>query len=385
MNICIIGCWYRDDIYSHHFYSLSEKIKNDENINVKLVTSNCNCYSSSQKYSIAKDELLNNNCQVTKIPYAPLNPNKDHGLFKYYVVKLLKLNYFFEIARGISFSNKTKHCNIIHFDQVLRSFGILSFSTLLFLAKAFNKKVVITVHELDPLQNKYKGLTKYYNKADRIIVFSHDFKDDLVNLGVNKSKIEVIPYGVSIEALKGYERDQFIFFGGHNLLRGKGFYNLVNAIEILVSKGKNPRLMIYVGEGCLGLEEGKQNVSGRGLDKYIEWREFLYGSKLAEEYQKSIACIIPYTGGSGRYPATTAMANATPVIATRKASLPEYLEKLGVYIREDSPEELAEALSNLMNDQPLVKSLGLKLRERAERLYSFEVVAQKTLQVYHEI
>jgi glycosyltransferase involved in cell wall biosynthesis len=331
------------------------------------------------------DELLNRDCKIIKIPYAPLEPNKNYGLTKYYVVKLLKLNFFFETLRGIAFFKQAKDCDVIHFDQVLRSFGILSFSILLFLLKLIKKKVIITVHELDPLQDKYKSLNKYYNKADKIIVFSQDFKEKLIDLGVKENKIEIIHYGVSIPRLKEYKRDQFIFFGGHKLLKGKGFDTLLSALKILESKGKDLRLVIYVGEGCAGLEEGKKMVSDMGLDKYVTWSDFLFGSMLAEAYQKSIGCIIPYTGGSGRYPATTAMANATPVIATKKASLPEYLGELGIYVEENSAQELADAMTYLMDNPEFVQSLGNKLRKHAEEKFSKDLIGKETFKIYREL
>ena len=381
----MIGCWYKDDIYTHNCHNLVEGLKKEKDLNIKFVTSNCNCFSSSQRYSITKEELLNNNCDVVKIPYAPPNPTKKHGLMKYYIVKVFKLNFFLEIVRGIAFFRKTRGCKIIHFDQVLKSFGFLSFLTLLILSKFFNKKVIVTVHELDPLQKKHKKLNKYYNKVDKIIVFSNDSKEEMMNMGVKENKIEVFYYGASLMPKKDFKREQFIFWGGHRLLRGKGFDTLLSALEILQLKGKPLKIIIYVGEGCIGLEEGKKKVSDMGLDKYIVWSEFLSGTKLGDAYQKSIGCIIPYTGGSGRYPATSAMANATPVIATRKASLPEYLGELGIYIKEKSADELADAIIKLMDNPDLVESTGMKLRERAEKLFASHVITNKVSKIYHSI
>lgn len=381
----MIGCWYKYDIYSHHLNSIINALNKKNDISLKLVTSNCNCFSSSQRYSISKDELLNEYCKSIKIPYAPINPTKKYGLLKYYIVKYTKLNFFLETFRGIAFFNKTKNCNIVHFDQVLRSFGVLSFLILLLLSKFFRKKMVVTVHELDPLQEKYNSLNRYYNKADKIIVFSDDFKNELINSGIKGERIEVVPFSVSLQPLTITVREQFIYFGGHKLLKGKGFDTLLNALKILRDNKINIKVLVYVGEGCIGLEEGKKMASDMGLDKFIIWSEFLYGSKLAYEYQKSIGCLIPYTSGSGRYPATCAMANATPVIATRKASLPEYLGELGIYIKENSSDELANEMINLIENPDFVNSLGLKLRKRAEELFSADIVANKILKVYNEV
>ncbi|MGC2423922.1 MAG: glycosyltransferase family 4 protein [Nitrospirota bacterium] len=385
MNVSFIGCWYRGDMYSHHFMSLIRGMDKNDGLNVKLITSNCNCFSSAQRFGIARDELLNDKCKVVKLPYAPLEPNKKYGLLKYNLVKHSRLNYFLDMARGMSFFFRCRDADIIHFDQVLRAFGILSFTALLACAKMFGKKVVVTVHELDPLQERYKGLSKFYNLADKVLVFSEGFRDELKGLGVRDEKIEIVPYAVSLEPIKYYKREGFIFFGGHKLLKGKGFDTLLDALKIVRSKGRKTSVVIYAGKGCNGLEDGKQRVADEGLEEFISWRDFLWGPMLCEAYQKSVGCIIPFTSGSGRHPATSAMANATPVIATRKAALPEYLGDLGIFIDEGSAEELADAMTHLLDHHDAVISSGTKLRERAEKFFSAETITKRLVAIYREV
>ena len=384
-GVCLIGCWYKDDIYSHSCYNLIQELKKIKNINVRLITSNCSCFSSSQSFSCNKDELINTSCEIIRLPYAPSDPSKKYGKFRYYVTKILKLNFFLEISRGILFFRKTKGNELVHFDQVLRSFGFLSFMTFLFLAKLFKKKVVVTVHELDPIQAGHKRFNKYYNKTDKVIVHSKPFKKELVRLGVDEDKVKVIHQGVTVGEITESVRDQFSFWGGHHLSAAKGFGTLLSAWKILQAKGRGVRLVIYVGYGCGGLNEGKERVKAMDLEEYIVWSEFMSGSSLARAYQKSMGCIIPYTGGSGRHPATVAMANATPIIATRKAELPEYLGEHGIYIEEDSPEELADAVLYLMGDKGAVHSLGRSLRKRAEESFSWQVIAKKVSMIYGEV
>jgi glycosyltransferase involved in cell wall biosynthesis len=384
MNICMIGCWYRDDIYGHHWYHLMNELALNRDVKIKVVTSNCSCFSSSQRYAISKNDLITESCDTVKIPYIPLDPSKKYGNFKYYFLRLFKIYYISEIVRGCLFFKKASGFDIIHFDQALKSFGSLPFITLVILAKLFNKKVVVTMHELDTIQEKYKRINHLYNKADKIIVFSEDFREELVGLGINEDRIKLIRYGVSVEKLDTHKRNQFIYYGGHNLLKGKGFDTLVEAVNILKLKGHECKILIYSGNAS-GINEGKILVKDMGLEKFFIWSPFLYGTKLSEAYQKSMACIIPFTGGSGRYPATTAMANATPVIATRKASLPEYLNELGIYINENSPKELADAILYLMDNPHVIERIGGKLRSRAKDFYSKDVIGNQFFELYQNI
>ena len=385
MNVSLIGCWYRGDVYSHHFMSLIRGINKKNGINIKLITSNCNCFSSAQRFGIAPEELLDNSGKIIRLPYAPLEPNKNAGFLKYNLVKHSRLNYFLEMMRGVSFFFSSKDADIIHFDQVLRAFGILSFAVLLAFVKMFGKKIVVTVHELDPLQEKYKSLTKLYNLTDKVFVFSEDFKKELAVLGVKDEKIEVIPYAVSLEPLKNYKREGFIFFGGHKLLKGKGFDILLDALKLVQKKGIKTRVVIYTGKGCSGLEDGKRKVIEKGLEEFISWSDFLRGPALSEAYQKSVGCLIPFTGGSGRHPATSAMANATPIIATRKAALPEYVGDAGLFINEGAAKELADAMIRLLDHPGVAASVGAKLRERAEKFFSADVISERLVAVYQDV
>lgn len=385
MNICMIGCWYKYDIYSHQFNNIIETLKNEKDMNIHLLTSNCNCFSSAQRYSIAKEELLSEEGEVIKIPYAPLEPNKKYGSLKANLVKYSKLNIFLEVIRGFAFFFKARNCQLIHFDQVLRSFGIVSFTTLLMLSKFTHKKIVVTVHEIDPFQAKHKWLTKLYNKADKVIALSQDMKDELISLGVADLKIAIIHYSTAMQDKIDLERTQFIYYGGHKLLKGKGFDTLLAALQILKAKSRKVKVKIYVGEGCIGLEEGKRQVTDLELDDVVEWSDFLYGRSLAEAYQSSLACLIPFTGGAGRYPATMAMANSTPVIATRKAELPEYLGDLGIYLGESPAEDLANAMLNLMDHPSLAEKLGRKLKSRANLLFNSKANGLQVGSLYKEI
>lgn len=383
MNISMIGCLFRNEMYAQHLNSLISVLSKKPEIKLTLITSNCSCFSTARRYSIEKEQLLTPDCVAIRIPYAPPEPSKRYGLLKYQIVKTIRLNMILEALRGIQFYRRARRSDIVHFDQVLRSFGIVSLMTLLFLSKMSGKKVIVTVHELDPLQVKHKALNKHYSWAHKLIVFSDGFRDNLIGLGVDGAKIKTVPFCVPLDPLLGLPRDQFVYFGGHHLLKGKGFDTLLGALEIFRGKGRGTNVVIYTGE-CKGLEEGKQRVTDLGLDGFVTWSNFIYGADLAKIYQKSIACLIPYTSGSGRHPATIAMANATPVIGTRKADLPEYLGESGVYVKEDSAQELANAMEYLANNPDVGKSLGSKLRKRAEERYSEDIVGKQLLEIYKE-
>ena len=363
-RISYIGCWYKNDMYSHNCSNFVESLRGC-GVNVDVVTSNCRCFSSAQRFDIAVDELINSDCTVIKLPHAPSNPGKKkHGVLKYLAVKLFRLDLWLAIARGVLYYRKTRSADVIQYDQVLEAFGCIPLYMLLALGGKSGRNVIVTVHEIDPFQQKHRWVNRMYGKCWKIFVYSNHMKQALLGMGVESDKVKIIKYASVIPQLTPRPRTRYIYFGGHFILRGKGYDALLGALEILKFRRVKVRLLLYVGHGCNGLEEAQAMASRRGLDDVIEWGEFFTGAELATAYQKCKACIIPYTSGSARHPVTSAMANATPVIATRAADIPEYLGPHGIYV-DGSPESIANAISDVEAGRVDLDRLGAELRARA--------------------
>src|ERR1039458_1525056 len=147
-------------------------------------------------------------------------------------------------------------------------------------------------------------------------------------------------------------------------MRGKGYPELLDALALLKSEGMKISLVIYVGYGCDGLEEAKQLAIRKNVADVLTWEDFYSGEELAKVYQRSKACIIPFTGGSARHPLSCAMVNATPVIATRAVDIPEYLGDLGIYV-EGSAASIADAIADIESGRKSLDGLGERLRAKA--------------------
>jgi glycosyltransferase involved in cell wall biosynthesis len=380
-QIAYIGCWFNRDMYSHNCSDLVNALRH-QGLNINVVTSNCRCFSSAQRFDIATDELINNNCATIRIPHAPSNPGKTtHGLFKYYVVKLTRLDIWLALVRGTLYYGKSRDAEIIHYDQVLEAFGCIPLFVLALLASMGGKRLIVTVHEIDPFQKKHLWINKLYEKCTRVIVYSENMKGAVVALGVKPSQIKVARYGSVIQELVQQDRSKYVFFGGHNILTGKGYSSLVQALKLLKERGLTIQLLIYVGHGCNGLTEAREMAVRADVNDCIEWAEFFSGLELATAYQSCKACILPYTGGSARHALTTAMANATPVIGTRCVDIPEYLGSLGIYI-DGSPESIANAIYDIENGSTDIRSLGMELRHKATEEMDINQIGKNLCSIY---
>ena len=383
VRLAYIGCWYKNDMYSHNCSNLVDSLRGT-GMTVDVITSNCRCFSSAQRFSISKDELINNHCSPIAIPHAPSNPGKKHGLLKYWAVRILRLDLISATARGFLYYKRARHADVIHFDQVLEAFGCIPLFILILLAVRSGKKVVVTVHEIDPFQLRHKSLNRLYDKCAEVLVYSENMKRQVEALGAAGENVRIIRYGARLPELKPGDRKQYIYFGGHNITRGKGFAELMGALGLLKARGLTISLVVYVGYGCNGLVEAKELAIRNNVSDMIEWRDFYSADELANVYQRSKACIIPFTGGSARHPLTTAMVNATPVIATRAVDIPEYLGELGIYV-DGSAASIADAITEIESGRGDLDGLAEKLRARAITELDYNRIARDLNIEYSQI
>jgi glycosyltransferase involved in cell wall biosynthesis len=383
VRLAYIGCWYKRDMYSHNCSNLVDALR-AAGTDVNVITSNCRCYSSAHKFAIAKDELINEDCSPIAIPHAPHDPGMKHGRLKYLAVKILRLDLILATARGFLYYQRARKAEVIHFDQVLEAFGFIPFFIVVSLAHWLGKCVVVTVHEVDPFQKRHTRLNRCYSKCAEIFAYSENMKKHLVALGAPAEKIKVIRYGTLIPDLLPAERKQYIYFGGHFIMRGKGYPELLDALAQLKAKGMRIPIVIYVGYGCNGLQEAREMATRKQLDDVITWQDFYSGEELAKVYQRSKACIIPFTGGSARHPLTCAMVNATPVIATRAVDIPEYLGESGIYV-EGSASSIAQAIEDIESGRTGLDGLGERLRAKALTEFDYRKVGADLSREYRRI
>jgi alpha-1,3-rhamnosyl/mannosyltransferase len=78
------------------------------------------------------------------------------------------------------------------------------------------------------------------------------------------------------------------------------------------------------------------------------------------------------------------MANGVPVIGTRRAGLPDHLGDAGTWVEANDPEGLAKAIVDLLSDEVRMRDIAAKGRARAEKLLSWDTIAQKILDSYEK-
>ena len=159
-------------------------------------------------------------------------------------------------------------------------------------AKICGRKIIYTRHSVFPVSPKIsKGLGKFINKtmneflSDDIIAVAEAAKDNLTEGGISPNKIKVILNGVeAVEECSEYEknntmeqygisRDDFVIGIMARMEPYKGHKYLIEAAEILKSKGYKIKVLMAGTGSCEG--ELKSMVMEKGLQDTVVFTGFI--------------------------------------------------------------------------------------------------------------
>lgn len=209
--------------------------------------------------------------------------------------KLVRIYLFIE-KKIVMFENESKFFQYA-FDQILEEGGV-TFCDARLLDKALLESKVNTQkyfvlhssHNIDNnLRKSYKYLMDNAEKASKIIVLTHEQSQDLLEIGINPNKIEVIPHSINEKAFVSeiQNRDKkFVYLG--RLAPEKNIHHIVEAFAQVHDLYPGYLLEIY-GEGE-SYEMISQLINDKGLSESIK----LMGrtNDIPAVFEKSIASLI---------------------------------------------------------------------------------------------
>jgi glycosyltransferase involved in cell wall biosynthesis len=288
-------------------------------------------------------------------------------------------------ARGKRYANLSKNAEVVHFQQILNGFG--SKAVFSWLQQPSTAGRFVTVHELDAEQLQSPKTNEIYNLASGVIVHCEEMRKDLLRLGVQPEKIHTVFYGTTLPtSLPEGTREDLVFYAGHKVMSGKGIESLFTAMSIIRQQmgASAPLLKIHGHYGSDIPQEALQLASKHGVADKIVWLNQLPDEETIRLYQRSLLCVLPYTGSFAGAAASMAAACQLPIVCTRKAGLPDYLGETGVWVDENNPEQLAERILGLLSNEPARRQIGARLLKRAETFLQWDVIADQTLKIYED-
>jgi glycosyltransferase involved in cell wall biosynthesis len=371
MHIKLISCWFNTS-YAAYSNGLKKAIEKQIGEEVGVIASNCGCNDPMDGVFFDKTS------DYFELPH--LHYWKSTNPVKRWLRNTGRQVLYRERAKR--YLRRSEGADVLHFQQTLNAYG----SNVVFnwLEMESSAARVVTVHELDPFQTDFPDSNLAYNKADRIVVHAGELRDELIKLGVDAQRIDIVEHGVDIVPESNESREGIVFYGGHKLNSSKGLETLARALTIVRERlgSSTPVLKIHGYYGDDTRQYGVDVLEKAGVSDLVRWLDRIDSEQVTREYQRSLLCVLPFTGSFAGFAVANAMANGVPVIGTRYAGMPEHLGDTGTWVQPNQPEELAAAILKLLGDPALRSEIAVRARARAVAQLSWDAVATKTIESY---
>jgi glycogen(starch) synthase len=243
--------------------------------------------------------------------------------------------------------------------------------------------------------------------ADLVITVSNAMKDELIELGYPKDKIRVCYNGVDPEKYSPEQvdeetrrkiresyglkpEDQMILFIGR-LVWVKGVDKLIMAMPHVLQKIPKAKLVI-VGLGDMQ-EHMKNMVKGLKLEDSVKFRfEFVPEEERIAHYAACDAAVFPSLYEPFGIVALEAMSMEKPVVvgASGVSGMREIVivsgpDQCGFHVNPSDPVDIAWAVASTLQDPNRKQWLGKNGRKRVLAEFTWDIIAEKTLDIYKEI
>ena len=242
--------------------------------------------------------------------------------------------------------------------------------------------------------------------ADCVITVSYAMSDELKKLGFPRDKIRVCwngvdpnkydPQSISSEERINFRRrygiednENLLFFIGR-LVTVKGADNLVRAMPSILGDFPNTKLII-LGIGDME-NQLRSLIDELGLkEKVILRTEFVSEEERILHYAAADIVVLPSLYEPFGIVCTEAMSMAKPVVVGARGTngMREQIvssgdEQCGIHINPFDPDDIAWGVKQVLNSGDRSILMAKKARERVIEQFSWDVVTDKTLEIYKE-
>ncbi len=365
-------------------------------------------FSQILTYALAKKR------NTTLIVYTDNEPTnlqiKNCGIIRPIWSKTAK--YIYEILQHIDEDKP----DIIHIQHEFNMYGTIKnailFPFLPLLLRLKGYKVVVTIHaavyrkqvnshfislftsKISPVINPltlalffdytYRTISLF---TDGLICHSRMMKDILTNdWGVDPTKTYIVPTGIPPKKMSNHSKKKYFLYFGY-MVRRNGLQYVLDGFSRFIKKNKKFKLILAGGtiEGQeYALEEIKNYIKKRGLEKYVQMRGFIDQDQQDALFERAYAVVIPAEismGSSGRL--YHAQSYGKCIIASRVGHFLEDIEdkKDGILIDN---RHWHQAFKLVSSNRKLLSQIEENVRKKAKNKSSSHI-AKRHLTVYTSI
>ncbi len=272
-----------------------------------------------------------------------------------------------------------------------------------FIYHAYKKRIktMVFVHGWDDeFFNKIKKIRFYKRVFDntfkntvKILVLSREFKQKLIELGMQENRIELFFPPVSDLFLKTISRKEIelkmirekvinILFLAR-MEKEKGIYTVINVFNSI----KNDNLNLHIVGGGTIIEDVKRYLSKKN-DKRIIFHGYVDNDRKIEILKKSHIYCFPTEYKEG-LPITVleAMATGNAIIVSPVGGIKDFFEnkKMGFFISPQNKEEIEETIVSMYANRKMMFDMGIYNHEYVKKYFSIDVLIEKLYNIYEQI
>jgi glycosyltransferase involved in cell wall biosynthesis/phosphoheptose isomerase len=271
-------------------------------------------------------------------------------------------------------------------------------------ARPLGIPVVQTFHALGVVKRRHQGAfdtsppgriateEAIARRVDGIIATSSEEVFELLRMGADLRRVRVVPCGVDLSVFTPNGPAEPRARGGRRLLvvsrlvQRKGVGNVISALAGL----RDTELVVAGGpeQSALAGDPEARRLAAlaaeRGVRDRVDFRGRVDRGDLPVLFRSADAVVcVPWYEPFGIVP-LEAMACGVPVVASAVGGhLDTVVDGVtGIHVPPRSPERLSEALRTLLAEPELGARMGAAGAERARSRYSWETVADATLETY---
>ncbi len=264
--------------------------------------------------------------------------------------------------------------------------------------------VVYTVHNLYPHDVPQRGrmhrlFHRIYNQSQALFAHSDATVDGLVRkFGVPPHRITKVMHGNMnyLRTQRGVPEPVDIgldptgpplvlLFG--TFRHGKGVDVLLRAASLMRRDGVTFNVLVAGAPG-VDPQPYRKLVRELNLESCVTFRLERVDEEAVTTYFKTAAVVaLPYREIDQSGVLMSALSLGRPVVATRLAGLEEVVHEsgAGILVSVDDPQELADAITRLLTDEPYRRQCEARALRYADSTLDWKPIAQKSIEVYRRV
>jgi glycosyltransferase involved in cell wall biosynthesis len=272
----------------------------------------------------------------------------------------------------------------IPFDLFFRNYRIIITDTTSPFTANKTTKVFTVVHDLMTITNKnyyaiksriwFYFAVKSLKRANMIIAVSKTTKDQIHGLlKIDEDNIIVIPNVTDFTIERGPISDYFIYIG--DMRKNKNLFNTILGFIEYKKKTREETKLIICGNKKNEYDDLYDLVCKRGMGVDILFPGYITDSEKIQYFKNARGLILISENEGFGIPVIEALCNNIPVLVSDIPVMHEVASGLGIFVKYDNLEEIANGFNQLLHFQ--ITDEFMDKCEKIKNYYSFDILKTK--------